>query len=475
MRPFCFSDAFPAVFSRTNPGFDVVLGNPPYVDSEWMTVHRPATRAYCARRYAAASGNWDLFCVFIERSLQLLRVGGRHGFIVPNKLASAGYAAAARRLLAEDCHLLRIRDYSGVPVFSVSVYPLAYVVHKPSFGTPPPETVPVERMEARSTEPGSEATVAGVREVDYARGFARAGGTWPVLGPAGPVRVRSGDPGDGRTKALDDGPEGQREGLLDGLLGLLDRFPPLESVARVAGGATVSEAYELLPLLSNEEHPSPADLRVLNSGLIDPHRPLWGARPMRYLKHAFAHPVVEAARQQEIPPRRLQQARVPKVIVAGMTRVLECVADPGGEYLAAKSTTIVLPQDPGQVLYLAALLNSRLLTLLFGSLFGGLSLKGGYLRVAPPQIKRLPVPLFVALHRPDAAAAAAAVPAAAASIREQAKALHEVTEALARSASEGRDTDALARRHQTLRDRIDPLVCELYGLTPEQTRAVLTA
>jgi hypothetical protein len=111
-------------------GFDVVIGNPPYVDSEWMTYSLPDERQYCTKRYEAASGNWDLFCVFIEKAVALCRSAGFISLIVPNKLGSASYAAGARKVATVQNCLLSLRDFAAVPVFPVSVYPIVFVVSK---------------------------------------------------------------------------------------------------------------------------------------------------------------------------------------------------------------------------------------------------------------------------------------------------------------------------------------------------------
>lgn len=421
---FDWRQEFPEVFTRARPGFDAVIGNPPYVDSEWMSVHRAALRQWCAEHYEAASGNWDLFCVFAERSLQLLRDGGLHAFIVPNKIGSAPYAAAVRRLLVAANTLLSIRDYSSVPVFPVAVYPVVYCAQRKKHGPRSRrKTVLYERV--RDGESGWEVEVA--LDHLYASHFAADGRPWPIFGT---------------------GVGGAA------LLARLADLPTLGARADVLGAATVKEAYELPPLIESNSTPGDGDLRIINSGTIDRYHPLWASKPMRYIKHTYAFPVIPRDRQGELPKKRREQARTPKAIVAGMTRVLECVADEEGAILAAKSTSIVIPRGGLRVSFLAALLNSSLMTFLFRTQFGGLSLAGGYLRVGPPQLRELPI----------------VVPTTAREValaRDLVRLSREMGDTMRRFDSTrvpGR-REELSQEARSLAARIDEMVCSLYGLT----------
>jgi hypothetical protein len=59
VNPFDWGRRFPGAIK--DGGFDCVIGNPPYIDSELMTKHYAGERAYCASHYKAATGNWDEF------------------------------------------------------------------------------------------------------------------------------------------------------------------------------------------------------------------------------------------------------------------------------------------------------------------------------------------------------------------------------------------------------------------------------
>lgn len=114
-------------------GFDVVVGNPPWVRAEELP---PALRAALAARYRwwTARGPGyahqpDLALAFVERGLELLRPGGVLALLLPAKLATAGYAAGMRRGLAEQATLHALADLTRDPgaSFEATTYPLALV------------------------------------------------------------------------------------------------------------------------------------------------------------------------------------------------------------------------------------------------------------------------------------------------------------------------------------------------------------
>jgi hypothetical protein len=415
---------FSSVFASAG-GFDVVIGNPPYLDSEAMTQFIPESRNYCARKYRAAAGNWDVFCVFIERALDLCRPGGYHSFIVPNKLGSANYARKIRAIIAGENHLSRIRDYAGVPLFPASVYPVVYSVRKQARA----DTVPVLYERIAHGEAGKAGPVL-TESLDRPRYFRADGSPWAIfadIARASPVERLS------------------------------RSFPALSAVASVHGAATVAEAYELVPLIADAEPAAPGDLRVVNSGTIDRYVNLWGNKPMRYLGNSYIHPLVPQDAAGRLPATRLRQARTPKIIVAGMTRLPECIADLSGALLPAKSTAII--ESDADLCWLLGILNSRLMGFYFLSVYGGDRLHGGYLRIGPPQLRTLPVPEYDQandIHR---------------ALAERVRQLLAVQERRLVAATSAEP--ALATRQvQVLEEQIDQLVYRMYGLTDAERLVV---
>jgi Eco57I restriction-modification methylase len=128
---FHYQSHFADVFAAG--GFDLVVGNPPWLRAEDIP---PATRRRLAGRYrwwragSAAFGHRpDLAVAFVERATELAARGGVIALLVPAKLATAQYGAAARHGLASSTTLLRVADLTGhtAAAFDATVYPLALV------------------------------------------------------------------------------------------------------------------------------------------------------------------------------------------------------------------------------------------------------------------------------------------------------------------------------------------------------------
>ena len=93
---FSWAKAFPEVFAAG--GFDVVLGNPPYVRMELIKPMKP----YLERRFEVVSDRADLYCYFYERGLRLLKPGGRLGYISSSTFFKTGSGKPLRQIPAEE-------------------------------------------------------------------------------------------------------------------------------------------------------------------------------------------------------------------------------------------------------------------------------------------------------------------------------------------------------------------------------------
>lgn len=136
---FAFEVRRPEVMSQG--GFSVVVGNPPWVRAERLPA---VVRSELARRFSwwrvdAGRGfkhQPDVAVAFLQRASELTAPGGAIGFLVPSKVATAGYGAAARASLVKEStltYLHRVADKDAAR-FGAVTYPLAVVLRR----SPPP-------------------------------------------------------------------------------------------------------------------------------------------------------------------------------------------------------------------------------------------------------------------------------------------------------------------------------------------------
>ena len=124
-RPFNWRTVFADVF--TSGGFDVVLGNPPYVRMELLKPIKP----YLEEHYKVVSDRADLYYYFYELGLDLLKPGGRLGYISSSTFFKTGSGQPLRQHLLINAQIKTLVDFSDIQVFEgVTTYPAIVVMDK---------------------------------------------------------------------------------------------------------------------------------------------------------------------------------------------------------------------------------------------------------------------------------------------------------------------------------------------------------
>lgn len=346
---------FPAAFKGADPGFDVVLGNPPFANAIEGGVESAISSIKKRRReaFAELGGTADLSYYFLVLADRIAKSSGAVGFVLPRSVLSA---PSARRL--------RERLNSSRP---------------PAMIYAPPE----QRL-------FSDANV-----------YVAA-----VVLRSSPVCVASRDPviagSRPRFHAVNLEPDNWWAGL-DGSAAPCS-FPPrrLRDRFLVFASLTTGMAYDLRDRIVEEPDlppkwraRPPAPLRIATTGLIEPGECLWGRRDCRYLKRVFRRPVVDprAALPSSLADR-LSKARRPKVLVAGLSLRIEAFLDCAGAYGGAVSTwTIVHPHDDVDALAaLCDFLNGESASQALRRRLGATALGGGRITLTKEFLQDLPAP-----------------------------------------------------------------------------------
>lgn len=119
-----YNDAFKEEYSG---GFDVVIGNPPYVRQELFKEIKP----YLEKNYKCYNSIADLYTYFIELGIKLMNEKGKFSFILPNKFLKATYGKEIRKVILESNNIELLYDFDDYPVFDdATTYPIIYILNK---------------------------------------------------------------------------------------------------------------------------------------------------------------------------------------------------------------------------------------------------------------------------------------------------------------------------------------------------------
>lgn len=111
-HPLNWEERFPEIMARG--GFDVVIGNPPYVRVQNLLAK---DKEFYSANFKTATANYDIYILFVEQGLALLNEHGLLGYILPNKFFQARYGRGLRQLIAENRSLSEVVDFGHEQVF----------------------------------------------------------------------------------------------------------------------------------------------------------------------------------------------------------------------------------------------------------------------------------------------------------------------------------------------------------------------
>lgn len=165
-----------------------------------------------------------------------------------------------------------------------------------------------------------------------------------------------------------------------------DKKADLPLALELSASLTVGEAYDISAVVQERERGD--GRKLLTTGLIDPGESHWGRSPCRFLKATYKFPRVAS---HHLRPLRDGQSNRPKLLVAGLSRTLECYLDAGAECLGSVGTyTILDPQnDVEHLKKVMDYLHSGSVHERFIHELGPSALSGGNITVTKPFLRRV--------------------------------------------------------------------------------------
>jgi TaqI-like C-terminal specificity domain/Eco57I restriction-modification methylase/N-6 DNA Methylase len=143
---------FPEIFfdrhgqaKKGQAGFDVVIGNPPWIRQEMFSEDKAALKRF----YNVYHGMADLSTYFVELGNTFLKDEGRFGYIIPNKFVRANYGSALRQFLTTQVKLERIVDFGDLPIFAEAVtYPMIVLTSKQPIDETPVKYTRIRKLDS---------------------------------------------------------------------------------------------------------------------------------------------------------------------------------------------------------------------------------------------------------------------------------------------------------------------------------------
>ena len=127
INAFDWETEFPQIFKGKNPGFDAVIGNPPYIRMEKFK----ELKEYLAAKYETHADRADIYYYFVERGIAFLNRKGKFGFIVSNSFTRSRAGKRLRSFLSSRSQVDALVEFGDfTPFIGASVYPIIIIAKK---------------------------------------------------------------------------------------------------------------------------------------------------------------------------------------------------------------------------------------------------------------------------------------------------------------------------------------------------------
>ncbi|MCF2143229.1 MAG: Eco57I restriction-modification methylase domain-containing protein [Candidatus Heimdallarchaeota archaeon] len=354
LRPFHWWLHWPEIIR--NKGFDIILGNPPYLECKKM--RNILEKHLYKRLFRTAYKLYDLAVLFIERGLHLLKPNGILVYLITNKFLSTDFGLRTREMLLEKTKIQLLVDISYLPIFQKTAsYPIVIGVQK--------------RTDKNEAQEENIAVYPKITELDAL-----------LKEDVKVLRI-----------AQDEFAKLPNKQFI-----LSEDFVHIEKLFQKKTPVFLGEKfqiyYRLLGFINwqknlsrlTPQRTSPKDFYFVGTANISPFAVNLN-KDLTLAKQRFKKYFLKYSPEIEYAWKIFSE---PKILIKEVAHKLIAAYDPG-IFANLTGVYLLLPKEKSDCKYFVALLNSKVLNFIYSTLFSNIHLAGGFLRYNGSYLKQLPV------------------------------------------------------------------------------------
>lgn len=344
-KPFEWRFEFPEVLNENGEfmGFDLVVGNPPYIDSEYMVKYMTKDREIIKNRFKVAKGNWDIYIPFFEQGLKIGTEKSLLAFITPDKWIVKPFGLELRKAVFKYVEIVARK---GDVFDSATIDSIVTVINK---------NTQQKNIEFYLND--KKINFIDKKLIEISKDF-----------------------------SLDC--FYNNSSIIDILR--KDKIS-LNSFALCVSACATADAYKLKPYIKELEKVTKDTLYIINTGTIGKYVSKFGLKSMKYLKDTYNKPYcTKQDFNSHLGKKYNEVALSKKIIIKGLT-LLDACLDLKGDIIPAKSTIVVIDDDNTKLKFLSAIINSKLAFFYIKELYSSNSYCGG-INFTRYMIGSLPIP-----------------------------------------------------------------------------------
>ena len=390
-------------------GFDIVIGNPPYIDSEAMSSLMLNQREYCQKKYDTAKGNWDIYILFIDSSMNKLRDNGVLMYITPDKWITKPFGDELRKKY--------IKEVSSIINVGRNVFQDAKI-----------DSIITKFEKSKTSDiivyKYNDKNKMFVEEKKVSKEYIKVPYQLDIV----------------FSNAIT-------------IVNKLENNNKLSDYFNCENACATSDCYKLKEILKTLKSADKFDenkyYKVINTGTIDQYVNKWGISEMTYLKDKYLYPICKITDFNQLFKNSYAiKTNKKKIIIKGLTHLDGCI-DFRGNIIPGKTTLIITADNDNDLKLISALINSKISLFYIKQKYSSFSYNGG-INFQYKMINDLP---WVSLNADD-----------------KNKIIEYVDYILKHSNSSNK---GVIEKIKDIKEDIDNIYCNYFDLTAEEKHIVL--